>query len=94
MTVIKALYLLPLQFLTQKEYARCESRRPWAIHLSLMLSYVTMLVLIMFFLRQIQGGPAIAWPFHAFGYVATAGLLFGVDYLFVVFFGWTGVLGG
>lgn len=77
---LKALYLLPLQFFTQKEYARCESRRPWAIHLSLMLSYVTMLVLIMFFLPRIQGGPAIAWSFHAFGYVATAGLLFGVIY--------------
>ena len=32
-------------------------KRPWAIHLALMLSYLTMLVLIMFFLHQVQSGP-------------------------------------
>ena len=35
---------------------KCERKRPWVIHLVLMLSYVTMLVLIMFFLRDMAGG--------------------------------------
>jgi len=53
----------------------CGRKRPWAIHLVLMLSYLTLLVLIMFFLRFMQSGPAIDWRVHAFGYAATAGLL-------------------
>lgn len=75
---LKALYLLPVHFLTQKEYARCGSRRPWLVHLMLMLSYLSMLVLIMVFLVDMQAGPAIRWPFHAVGYLASAGLLIGV----------------
>lgn len=77
-TYLKALYQLPLQFFTQKEYARCGERKPWLVHLALMLSYVSMLVLIMFFLVDMQAGPEIRWPFHGVGYVASAGLLFGV----------------
>ena len=65
--------LLPLHFFTQKRYAKCERKRPWAIHLALMLSYVTMLVLIMFFLQEMQAGPAIDWRVHVFGYLATVG---------------------
>ena len=44
-----------------------------------MLSYVTMLVLIMFFLRQMQSGPAIDWSVHGLGYVASLGLLSAVS---------------
>ena len=73
---IKKLYALPLHFFTQKRYAKCERKRPWAIHLALMLSYVIMLVLIMFFLacdagraRPSTGGCT------SFGYLATVGLL-------------------
>lgn len=77
---IRALYLLPLHFFTQKRYARCETRRPWVIHLWLMLSYVTMLVLIMFFLALMQEGPAIRWSVHVFGYLASMGLLLTVAY--------------
>jgi quinone-modifying oxidoreductase subunit QmoC len=73
----KQAYLLPLHFFTQKRYAKCEKKRPWLVHLALMLSYVTMLVLIMFFLRDMQGGPAIDWRVHVFGYLATVGLLGG-----------------
>ena len=40
-----------------------------------MLSYLTMLVLIMFFLHQVQHGPGIDWRVHVFGYLASAGLL-------------------
>ncbi len=50
------------------------------MHLMLMLSYVTMFVLIMFFLHQVQGGPAIDWRVHAFGYAATVGLLAAIVY--------------
>ena len=40
------------------------------VHLALMLSYVTMLVLIMFFLRDMAAGPPIDWRVHVFGYLA------------------------
>jgi ferredoxin len=77
---IKGLYLLPLHFFTQKRYGKCDTQQPWLIHLALMLSYVTMLVLIMFFLGLVQEGPDIRWSVHAFGYLASAGLLFGIGY--------------
>jgi quinone-modifying oxidoreductase, subunit QmoC len=72
---LAALYLLPLHFFTQPKYQQCERKRPWAVHLALMLSYVTMLVLIMFFLRSMQAGPAIDWRVHVFGYLASVGLI-------------------
>lgn len=72
---LKCAYLLPLHFLTQKRYANCERKQAWAIHLGLVLSYLTMLVLIMFFLGAMQSGPATDYRVHAFGYVAAAGLL-------------------
>jgi ferredoxin len=77
---VKKLYTLPLHFFTQKRYADCESRRPWKLHLWLMLSYVTMLVLIMFFLEPMQAGPDIRWSVHALGYAAALGLLVTVVY--------------
>lgn len=72
---VKRVLLLPFHFFTQRKYAQCERKRPWAIHLALMLSYVTMLVLIMFFLGFMQAGPEIDWRVHVFGYIATVGLL-------------------
>jgi heterodisulfide reductase subunit C/quinone-modifying oxidoreductase subunit QmoC len=72
---VKKLYLLPMHFFTQMRYAKCEKKRPWVLHLVLMLSYVTMLVLIMFFLESMWSGPAINWSVHVFGLAATAGLL-------------------
>jgi ferredoxin len=71
---VKRLVLLPVHFVTQKRFAACD-RRPWAVHLVLMLSYATLFTLIMFFLHDMQDGPAINWAVHGFGYVATAGLL-------------------
>lgn len=72
---VRCLPLLVVHFFTQKRYRECENRRPWALHLVLMLSYVTMLVLIMFFLRAMQYGPAIRWQAHIFGYAASLGLV-------------------
>lgn len=80
MAYLRQIYLLPFHFFTQKRYAQCSSRRPWLIHLALMLSYVTMLVLIMFFLGKMQQGPEIFWPTHLFGYLASIGLLVTVAY--------------
>ena len=73
---LKSVYLFPLHFMTQKRYAQCERKRPWAVHLALMLSYVTMLVLIMFFLEYMWSGPTIDWRVHVFGYLASVGLIF------------------
>jgi ferredoxin len=72
---LRQAYLLPVHFLTQRRYRECGNKRPWTIHFILMASYVTMLVLIMFFLKYFQEGPAIDWRAHVFGYAATAGLL-------------------
>ena len=69
---------LPYQFFTQAKFRQCERQRPWAVHLALMLSYVTMLVLIMFFLRYMQAGPEIDWRVHTFGYLASIGLIVAV----------------
>lgn len=68
-------YVFPLHFVTQKRFAKCSRKRPWLIHLPLMLSYMIMLVLIMFFLAKMWSGPDIDWRVHVWGYVATAGLL-------------------
>jgi ferredoxin/energy-converting hydrogenase Eha subunit A len=62
-------------FFTQKRYRDCDDKRPWALHLVLMLSYLTMLVLIMFFLHAMQYGPEIKWQAHIFGYAASIGLV-------------------
>ncbi len=75
LTYLKGAYLFPLHFITQKKMAECGHRRPWAIHLALMLSYVTMLILIMFFLGRMASGPEIDWRVHVFGYLASIGLL-------------------
>jgi quinone-modifying oxidoreductase subunit QmoC len=72
---VRKAYELPLHFMTQKRYAQCSRKRPWAVHLTLMLSYVVMLVLIMFFLHDMASGPGIDLRVHVFGYLATAGLL-------------------
>lgn len=67
--------LLPWHFFTQRLYAKCDDRRPWVLHLILMLSYVTLFVLIMFFLHRMQAGPQIDWSVHSLGYIATLGLI-------------------
>jgi ferredoxin len=77
---LKQAFLLPLHFFTQKRWAECKDTLSWKMHLGLMLGYVTMLVLIMFFLEPMQHGPEIRWEVHAFGYLATVGLLAGVWY--------------
>jgi quinone-modifying oxidoreductase, subunit QmoC len=83
LSYLKNFSLLPLHFFTQKRYGQCSSRQPWLVHLGLMASYVTMLVLIMFFLRLMQDGPEIRWGVHAFGYVASIGLLGAVIYAMI-----------
>ncbi len=70
-------FLLPVHFLTQRRFRQCKSNGAWGIHLALMLGYVTMLVLIVFFLPQMQAGPEVSWGAHAFGYVAAIALLVG-----------------
>jgi ferredoxin len=75
---LASLVALPVHFFGQPKYQQCDRKRPWAVHLALMLSYVTMLVLIMFFLRQMASGPEIDWRVHVFGYLASIGLIFAV----------------
>ncbi len=83
---IKQFYQLPWHFFTQKRYAECEKKHehpvfmPWALHLGLMLGYVTMLVLVMVFVEKLQAGPEIIWSVHIFGYLASIGLIAGTVY--------------
>jgi ferredoxin len=77
---LRQLALLPINFFTQPRFKECKSKQPWFVHLVLMLSYVTMLVLIMLFLHQVQEGPQINWAVHAFGYAASIGLVGAVLY--------------
>lgn len=72
---IQHVFLLPYHFLTQKRYSECTNKRPWKTHMALVFSYLTMLVLIMFFLKYVQAGPAINWTAHIFGYLASIGLI-------------------
>jgi ferredoxin len=72
---LKQAWLLPYHFLTQARYRECERKQPWAVHLVLVLSYVTLFTLIVVFVRQMQSGPGVDWRVHAFGYAATLGLL-------------------
>jgi len=72
---LRHMLLLPLHFITQKRYRDCEDKRPWVTHLVLMLSYLTLLILIMFFLKDMQSGPQINWYAHTFGYLASIGLV-------------------
>jgi ferredoxin len=77
---LRQAWLLPWHFFTQRRWAACQETTPWRMHLGLMLGYVTMLVLVMFYLEALQHGPEIRWEVHAFGYLATAGLLAGTIY--------------
>ncbi|MEW6718831.1 MAG: 4Fe-4S dicluster domain-containing protein [Thermodesulfobacteriota bacterium] len=72
-TYIKNAILLPWHFITQKRYSECEKKTPWVVHLILMLSYLTLLVLIMVFLHHMHAAQT-HWV-HIFGYAATVGLL-------------------
>jgi quinone-modifying oxidoreductase subunit QmoC len=72
---LRHLMLLPLHFMTQKRFRECENKRPWAMHLILMLSYLTMLILIMLFLKDMQSGPQVNWYAHTFGYLSSIGLV-------------------
>ncbi len=76
-TYLRNLMLLPVHFLTQRRYRQCKNTGPWGLHLALMLSYVTMLMLIVFFLPEMQHGPEVRWGVHVFGYLAAIGLLAG-----------------
>jgi quinone-modifying oxidoreductase, subunit QmoC len=76
---IRHALLVPVHFFTQKRYSQCSHKQPWVMHMMIMLGYTTMLVLIVFFLGDIQEGPHIHW-LHAFGYLATVGLIVGLTW--------------
>jgi quinone-modifying oxidoreductase subunit QmoC len=79
---LKNLPLLPWHFLTQNRFRTCQERNGlWLIHLLLVASYLTMLVLIMFFLSHMQAGPEIQWAVHSFGYAASIGLIAATIYM-------------
>ncbi len=78
---LEKLYTLPLHFFTQKRYALCDTKRPWVVHMGLVFSYLSLLVLIMFFLEEMQAGPGIRWSVHGLGYAAALGLLLTVSWM-------------
>lgn len=70
---------LVYHFVTQERFSHCEDRRPWINHLFLVAGYVTMLVLVVFFLRWFQTDNLypIWHPQRWIGYLATIGLIYG-----------------
>ncbi len=72
---VKGSLSLPAPLHDSEALRAVQQKRPWILHLMLMLSYVTMLMLIMFFLDRMWSGPEIDWRVHAFGYLASVGLL-------------------
>jgi ferredoxin len=78
---LKRIYLLPVHFFTQMRYAKCGETWSWLVHFGLVFGYVTMLVLILFYLEPLQAGPSIRWSVHLFGYLASVGLLGATIYL-------------
>ncbi len=87
------LWKLIINFLTQKEFGKCDTLRSkkrvkwdiyWIIHLLLMTSYVVMFTLIVVFLSWFQTDTIYSWwhPQRMLGYYATFGLFVGVGYFF------------
>jgi quinone-modifying oxidoreductase, subunit QmoC len=78
---VRQLPVLVTHFFTQRRFKECRKKQAWGVHLVLMASYLTMLTLIMGFLHYVQEGPQINWAVHAFGYVASMGLVGAVIYM-------------
>jgi len=76
---VKNVFLLPYHFLTQARYRQCEKKLPWLNHLAIFLSWVTMEVLVIVLLERLHSAET-DWAVHAFGYLATIGLLGGTAY--------------
>jgi hypothetical protein len=79
-TYVRYLLLLPLHFFTQKRFRNCEHNSPWINHIVLVFSYLTMLVLVMFFLKDLQSGPKVQWAAHIFGYASAIGIVATASY--------------
>jgi len=81
----KAFMLLPVHFITQRRFAKCDdSRSYWYIHLFLMLSYIVLFTMIVFFLEFFQTDTVhpIWHPQRSLGYIATIGLFVGIIYFY------------
>jgi quinone-modifying oxidoreductase, subunit QmoC len=72
---LRQAWRLPFHFVTQARWRDCDRQRPWVVHFVLVASYVSLFVLIVFFVEQMQSGPAIDWRVHGIGYAATLGLV-------------------
>ncbi len=75
-----------IHFATQLRFSKCnKSRMYWFGHWFLMVGYVTMFVLIIFFLSWFQTDNIHAWyhPQRLLGYIITAGFLFGTTFFMI-----------
>lgn len=72
---LRQAWRLPFHFATQARWRECDRKRPWVVHLVLVVSYVSLFTLIVFFVEQMQAGPAIDWRVHGLGYAASVGLI-------------------
>jgi hypothetical protein len=46
-TYLKHVFVFPYQLFTQKRYSECDKKRPWAVHLILMLSFVALFLVFL-----------------------------------------------
>jgi len=75
-----------IHFATQLRFSKCnKSRMYWFGHWFLMVGYVTMFVLIIFFLSWFQTDNIHVWyhPQRLLGYIMTAGFLFGTTFFMI-----------
>lgn len=73
---LQELKTLVLHAATQKRWRDCETPSRWAKHLLLVTGYVTMLLLVVVFLRWFQTNSSHWRPIDLLGYYATGILLF------------------
>ena len=82
----KGIFSIPINFLTQKKFAKCDNKTKtyWYIHLFLMLSYVSLFTMIVVFLEWFQTDIVhpIWHPQRLIGYISTVGLFVGIIYFF------------
>lgn len=81
---------LLVNVVTQKEFAKCEDRTQWIVHLLIMTGYSSVFLMVVVGLRWFQRDSVIdpAWPTVSLimtivGYYATAAILYGTTYALI-----------
>jgi len=81
---------LVLNFLTQKEFGKCEDRMQWIVHLLIMTGYSSVFLMVVVGIRWFQrdsiidpGYPTLSVIMSLVGYYATFAILYGTTYALI-----------